>query len=193
MAQARSPVPARRALECDLARIESGRSLVSLEGPDLAVSEIVREIPIFAWANFAGPHDLRIVDIRVVIDPFVVRTVTSGVSHHNQVLASLLGQTVDDLFANKVASSKIEGEYPSRRDADAKHDSASNERCETNYDGSPDEVRLQFWLARRATAQRPHSVQNKGANQTCHWRGIMLEKVNGKNYPEKRNVESDEQ
>ena len=50
--------------------------MIWLKNPDLAIMKIVDEFLILLEPHIAGPHDLRGIDIRAIVNIFIIHRVT---------------------------------------------------------------------------------------------------------------------
>ena len=57
--------------------------MIWLENPDLAIMKIVDEFLILLGPHIAGPHDLRRVDIRVIVNIFIIHSVTWTITYQD--------------------------------------------------------------------------------------------------------------
>src|SRR5271168_175378 len=55
---------------CPLVRLESGRGIVAIHLPHLAILEVVKQVSVSRFAHVTGPYDLGALDIRLVPYPF---------------------------------------------------------------------------------------------------------------------------
>src|SRR5579862_4052097 len=78
---------------------EEWRLGVGVDQPNPAPVEIIEQRTRVHAGDFPGPHDLRAVDVRTVVNPFAPWIVFQGVAHNHQVLARGAFQLFFELFA----------------------------------------------------------------------------------------------
>ena len=60
---------------------------VGLYQPGLAILIVFEKFPIARRFHFVSPHDLGVINVRVVINPFIHRVMAFPISDHNKLLA----------------------------------------------------------------------------------------------------------
>src|SRR5712692_7906523 len=68
-------------------RIDPRRVLIWLENPHVAVAEIREERAEIAAGNFSRPNDLRVINVRLVVNKFVVDEVLLCVAYEDEMFA----------------------------------------------------------------------------------------------------------
>src|SRR5579862_6473296 len=61
--------------------------IVTIHEPNLAISEILQQIPIIAWSHIARPNDFGVIYIGTVVHPFVVGIVMRFVTNEHELEA----------------------------------------------------------------------------------------------------------
>src|SRR5262249_741776 len=75
--------------------LESKRVNIRLNDPDFAIAIVVDQFAVVVL-HVLGPHDLGAVDIRIVVDPFLMQAMRTGVVDDHEVLSGSVAQTVND-------------------------------------------------------------------------------------------------
>ena len=66
--------------------------LVRFHDPDVPIVKIIEQRLEWYARDFAGPDQLRVIDIGDIVDPFIESIMIGGVMNDHQLVAGLLGQ-----------------------------------------------------------------------------------------------------